>query len=231
MWGRLGSSPRSSSGDRAADVRPEMPSAEQHDVTGLLVGAFVSGVVGSVHCVGMCGPFAVACGSSVRGGAGWHLGRLATYAALGGLAGGFGSALPGPTWLPTVLSLTLIVWFAGVLAGVLPEPRFRPPGLVQIRSANRASARGGAQLLFGLANGLLPCGLVYAALGLAVSTLSLWGGAVVMFVFGLGTVPMLTAMMGASRLRPFRSLWARRVLALVVLITGLMSVASRGGWV
>jgi len=198
-------------------------------MTGLLVGAFVSGLVGSVHCVGMCGPFAVACGSSVRGGTGWHLGRLSTYAGLGALAGGFGGVLPGPTWLPTVLSLTLVVWFAGVLAGVLPEPRFRPPGLTKIRRA-QGSRSGVAQLLFGFANGLLPCGLVYAALGLAVSTLSPWGGAAVMFLFGLGTVPMLTAMMGASRLRPFRSLRARRILALGVLITGLMSVASRGGW-
>ncbi len=200
-------------------------------MSGLLVGAFVSGLVGSVHCVGMCGPFAVACGRSVPGGLGWHLGRLGTYAVLGALAGGFGHVLPGPWWVSTALSLALVVWFAGVLAGVLPEPRFRPPGLKRIQLSNAKRGKGAAALLFGLANGLLPCGLVYAALGLAVSTLSPGGGALVMLCFGLGTMPLLSVTMRASTLRPFRSLRARRVLALVVLVTGLMSVATRSGLV
>lgn len=198
-------------------------------LAGLVAGAFLSGLVGSAHCVGMCGPFAVACGTSRRESIGWHLGRGLTYAGLGGLAGAFGAALPGPRWLPTVVSLVLVVWFAGVLAGVLPEPRFRPPGLTQLARPGARGPRFGPRVLFGMATGLLPCGLVYAALGLALATLGPLSGALVMTAFWAGTVPALAALVLLSQRLGLRTLRGRRVLALVVLVTGLLSVAMRGG--
>lgn len=202
----------------------------------LAVAAFLSALVGSPHCVGMCGPFALACGQSVSESALWHAGRITTYVALGSLAGAFGSILLAPLWIATAVSALLVIWFSGVLAGIVPEPRWTPTWLG--RTATRwlaPNAQGtedpGARstYLFGLANGLLPCGLVYAALGLAVATTGVASGAFVMFAFGLGTVPTLAVLMFGGRRLAIRTLRGRRVLALLVLITGLGSIALRGG--
>ncbi len=194
---------------------------------GLLAGAFVAGLVGSPHCVGMCGPFALACSTPAGPAVLWHVGRLGTYAALGALAGGFGSALPGPTWLAAAVSAAFVVWFAAVLAGVLPEPRWTPPFLKRVAMGAAEEQGRGSRLAFGLANGLLPCGLVYAALGLAVAASSPWTGALVMLAFGLGTVPALAALTYGVRRFTSGDRRVRRVLALLVLVSGLASIAFR----
>ena len=197
--------------------------------TGLILGAFVAGLLGSPHCVGMCGPFALACAGPGRRSAAWHVGRIATYAGLGGLAGGFGAVLPGPQWLAAVLSAALIVWFSAVLAGVVPEPRWTPAVLRRAASSTLKRGGGGATLLFGLANGFLPCGLVYTALGLAVATTDPLAGALVMVAFGLGTVPLLVVLTAGARRIALKDLRVRRVLAVLVLASGLLSIAFRSG--
>ena len=127
--------------------------------------------------------------------------------ALGGLAGALGSFLLAPVWIATTVSLVLLVWFSGVLAGWIPEPRWAPEWVKRIATgwlAQSATHEGAGPedgtprasttptFLFGLANGLLPCGLVYAALGLAVASTGPLEGAAIMGAFGLGTVPSLT---------------------------------------
>ena len=56
-----------------------------------IAAAAVAGLVGSPHCIGMCGGFAILCGGKVTDTALWHAGRITSYAALGALAGTFGS--------------------------------------------------------------------------------------------------------------------------------------------
>ncbi len=196
---------------------------------GFIIAAAMAGLVGSPHCVGMCGGFALACGGRGRDAVPWHVGRLTTYAVLGAVAGGVGAILPGPGWLGAVLSGALIVWFSAALAGLVPEPKLVLPGLGRLAS-DLAVRRGvGARYLFGMANGLLPCGLVYAALAVPVASGSAAVGAMAMAAFGLGTVPALTALLvGAGRL-DLSTLRARRVMALLVLVAGLWSVAARQG--
>ena len=65
-------------------------------VSSSLIAAFVAGLLGSVHCVGMCGAFASSCARTRGGLAAWHLGRVGTYALLGALAGSVGRLLPDP---------------------------------------------------------------------------------------------------------------------------------------
>ncbi len=101
-------------------------------MTALLAGAALTGLVGSLHCIGMCGPFAVACGTTTRGSLAWHTGRLTTYGILGAIAGTVGHALPGPPWLVGTLSTVMIIWFAGTLAGWFPEPHVVVPGLARL---------------------------------------------------------------------------------------------------
>ncbi len=178
--------------------------------------------------MGMCGGFATACGGGRRGVA-WHIGRLGTYAMLGALAGSFGAVLPGPSWVAAAVSTGLLIWFAGALAGLLPEPTLRIPGLTRLATRASATDGFGPGFVLGLATGLLPCGLVYAALAIPVASGSPVAGALSMVAFGLGTVPALMALsMGARRLL-LRDLRARRVLAVGVLLLGLASVGMRQG--
>ena len=194
-----------------------------------LTAATIAGLVGSPHCVGMCGPFAMSCGGRVSHSMAWQAGKLTTYAVLGGMAGAFGASLPGPGWVAALLSGVLVVWFAAALAGLIPEPTLNIPGLQGL--ATRAARRDDlpARFAFGAATGLLPCGLVYAALGLAVASGSALTGACTMAAFGLGTAPALTAVaLGARRVTNTRP-WARKALAGAVLIAGLWMVVQRAG--
>jgi len=157
----------------------------------------------------------------------WHAGKTLSYATLGALAGWTGHSVPGPAWVATALSSILVIWFAAALAGLAPEPTVRLPGLARL--AGRAALRDDvtSRLLFGIANGLLPCGLVYAALGIAVASADARTGALAMAAFGAGTVPALSAFaLGVRRLAADRP-WTRKALALLVLVTGLWIVAQR----
>lgn len=192
-----------------------------------LVGAFMTGLVGSPHCLAMCGPFAAACGHRPVGLTAWHVGRLASYALLGAAAGAAGATVPGPPWLSAALGVVLLLWFAAALAGFVPEPRLVLPGFARAGRLLDEGRRPGAQLAFGMANGFLPCGLVYSALALPVAIGHASGGAMAMLAFGAGTVPALSV--AAAGLRRFtgRTLAGRRALAVAVLILGLWSIAAR----
>jgi len=194
-----------------------------------VTAAALAGLVGSPHCVGMCGSFALACGGRLTHTVAWHSGKTLTYAALGAIAGFAGESVPGPTWVATAVSAAMVVWFAAGLAGIVPEPTLRFPGLAGL--ATRAARRGdlASRFVFGAANGLLPCGLVYAALGVAVASGDPLTGAVAMAAFGLATVPALATFgLGVRRLADHRP-WIRRALAVVVLLAGLWVVFQRHG--
>jgi len=195
----------------------------------LIAGAGVAGLVGSIHCIGMCGSFAVACGGTARESFFWHAGRLTTYMVLGALAGAFGGAIPGPGWVAGLLSTALIVYFAAVLAGLLPEPRIGIPGVQRAASRLVSRPEAGARYLFGLVNGLLPCGLVYATLSVPVALGDPGAGAVAMLLFGLGTVPALATVTFGLRRIAVRDIRVRRLLAVGVLVAGLWSIGMRQG--
>lgn len=194
---------------------------------GLLAGAWLAGLVGSPHCVAMCGGFASGCAAPGTRATAYHLGRLSTYALLGALAGSLGWALPGPTWVLTVASGLLTAWFAASLAGLVHAPKLALPGLTQ--TAMGALRQGGpwGAYLFGAATALLPCGLVYAALGVPVALAHPGWGALAMVAFGSGTVPLLAAASVGLRRIVASRLWARRLLGLVVLLSGWWSIAMR----
>ncbi len=191
------------------------------------VGPWLSGLVGSVHCAGMCGGFATACSRRTGGLPAWHLGRVASYAGLGVFAGAVGTALPGPAWLPGLLATVLLLWFTLALAGWFPEPSLALPGLGQRGTGALSRGSLGAHLGFGLINGLLPCGLIYSALAMSLSLGSPWRGALAIAAFGLGTVPVLSISAFGLRQLVMRSLWRRRALALLVLVTGCWTIWAR----
>jgi len=201
-------------------------------VMSVLLAALLAGLVGSPHCVGMCGGFAAAC-ARPRGSPGlpgapfWHVGRLATYAGLGALAGSLGAVVPGPRWAPAALSVVLLLWFCASLAGLVPAGPARIPLLARAGAVLVRRDGAGWRFLFGVATGLLPCGMVYAALAMAVAAGSAGAGAATMVAFGAGTVPALALLTVAVRRLVLRGVWMRRLLALLVLAAGLGSVGMR----
>jgi len=204
---------------RCAALLPATP------VAGLL-GLFLLGAAGStVHCSAMCGPLVAGqvaerlsavpatrlCEAHrLRHGLllPYHAGRLTTYAALGAIAGAAGLAFVG--WLAPARHVLLLLAALFLLAAAWV--RFTPGGAggrswQWVRRLNRIRPAGA--YLFGLAMGLLPCGLLYAALVGACALATPAQGAAGMLVFGAGTTPMLAIIGIAGHTRPARQLFAR----------------------
>ncbi|MDX2283137.1 MAG: sulfite exporter TauE/SafE family protein [Bacteroidia bacterium] len=192
--------------------------------------ALILGLAGSLHCIGMCGPLALALPFRTR----WHsgkftyqLGRIVTYSLLGAVAGLFGqmTALAG---IQQGLSIGL-----GILVLVLAIGAARlESGWVRIPLVDRSLARLRKQLgallghptpesafNFGLLNGLLPCGLVYSALAGAAATGEVAQAMAFMALFGLGTAPALAAvLLGSTSLRPLMARYARPLITSVAIL-------------
>lgn len=173
--------------------------------------AFLAGLAGSFHCIGMCGGIVAAL--SMTGGAGafssrlrsqicYNLGRIVTYTLLGSLAGAIGSSLN----LLTIKSVS--AWFLiGANVFVIAVGLGSALGLSALNLASlegrgaryfaaplrRAVSAGSPLAAFplGLLLGFLPCGLVYAPLIAAAGSGSILMGAATMAALGLGTVPAL----------------------------------------
>lgn len=204
-----------------------------------LLAAFILGLTGSLHCVGMCGPLMLAAGNGGKwqSAFAYQSGRILVYVLLGGLLGalGLGMRLWNAQSTIALVSGALLIGFAllrldpGNLLQKLPAyARF------QVGLRNRVAgfiSKGGTKTRFalGCCNGLLPCGLVYLAVIGAANTGSPLTGAGFMMAFGLGTLPLLTATLYAGR-RLFR-LDAARLAALspiVMTIAGLLLIYR--GW-
>lgn len=210
-----------------------------------LVSAFLFGLLGSGHCAGMCGPLVLAAAQRHRSAAElqlhqalYHLGKALAYAALGaavgalaGLAGDGLAAVAqgGQRTLSVVLGLALVVLGVALLLGKrLPEGGGWALRLPVFGAAFRALVRERslpASVGLGFLNGLLPCGLVYAALGLAATEGSALGGALTMAAFGLGTAPalVLVGTLGFAARPAWRSRMQRAAGVLLVL-AGLPTV-------
>ncbi|MCC5849864.1 MAG: sulfite exporter TauE/SafE family protein [Verrucomicrobia bacterium] len=176
--------------------------------------AFVLGLGGSLHCLGMCGPLALALpagreASRLRRAMArlvYNLGRTVTYAIMGLFAGSLGHILHlggVQRWVSIVLGVLLI---STLLFSSEHMPRwvfntfYRPVQRGLGKLLKREGMGGFFQI--GLLNGLLPCGLVYAALAMASVQQGPLQGAGFMALFGLGTVPMMFAIsMGGLTLR------------------------------
>ena len=171
----------------------------------VLWGGFVLGLAGSLHCAGMCGPIALAL--PMRGAAGWnHLrknlayqgGRILAYTLLGALFGliGHGFVMGGlHQWVS--LSLGALLMLSVFLPRLWKKPMAGGKwlGWLKAKLALGLGPQGKLPLLVvGMLNGLLPCGLVYVALGGALATGDALTSAGFMALFGLGTSPLMASL-------------------------------------
>ncbi|TXD97996.1 sulfite exporter TauE/SafE family protein [Psychrobacter frigidicola] len=183
--------------------------------TALLVAALLMGFFGSPHCLGMCGGLVAAFGLSMkdvspakRRGliATYHLGRLLSYASLGLVAGLIGTTVLAPVMvgnnIPRILLGLVLVFVGMTMLGAPFLTKLERLGmrfwqaLAPLRKKVFPLTTFPRALTAGLLWGFLPCGLVYGALLIAVVGHDPLTGAVLMFAFGLGTVPMLVATHG-----------------------------------
>jgi sulfite exporter TauE/SafE len=208
---------------------------------------FLGGLLGSAHCVGMCGGFAIGIGigsrgvgSNLRRQLAYTAGRIFTYSVFGIAAGYAGYWIAGRArlWInvQAVLSVTagVVLVAHGLLAlGVLPRrywPKIAGGGSVCLAGTFvgpfLASARLSHVLVAGVLTGFLPCGLVYGYLGLASSSASIWQGLLTMSLFGAGTGPlMIAAGAGGSLLSLATRQNLLRISAICVALTGMISIA------
>jgi uncharacterized protein len=172
--------------------------------------ALLLGLVGSLHCAGMCGPLTLALPQAGRsflvfgaGRAAYNLGRLSAYGLLGLLFGLLGrtAALAGwQRWVSLAAGLAILLALAPGWRRGLGWPALRGVALVKRGLSALLQQRAiSALYLLGLLNGFLPCGLVYVACAGAVALGSVVAGVSYMLVFGAGTVPLMLGIGLAGR--------------------------------
>lgn len=209
-----------------------------------LSAAFVLGVMGAGHCLGMCGGIAAALGFANQGAGrvrrllvllGYNLGRISSYALMGLIVAAVFGGVDKLTPLPVLRALSglLLIGMGLYLAGwwkVLTKlealgsrlwRHIAPFGqrLMPVETPFKA-------VLLGVVWGWLPCGLVYSVLALAASQPNPVEGALVMAAFGLGTLPAVVGGSLASEFikRVAGNRWVSGLFGLAFIVYGLLTL-------
>lgn len=173
----------------------------------MLVSAFILGLVGSLHCVGMCGPIAfmlpVSRTNSLKKISQisiYHFGRLLSYSIIGLI---FGIVGKGLYIFGLQQQLSIVIGVLMILIVLVPyqtfnKYNFSKPIYKLISKVKNALGKELQKktpdtfLTIGFLNGFLPCGLVYMAVFAAIASGSALQGSIYMLIFGLGTIPLMT---------------------------------------
>ncbi|MCZ2126479.1 MAG: sulfite exporter TauE/SafE family protein [Anaerolineales bacterium] len=204
----------------------------------MLLAPFLIGFLGSFgHCVGMCGGIVILLDRQTlfQNKLSWilvHAGRITTYSLLGAIFGVFGQTLWSFHNLQAIISIlfALIAFYmAAAFIGLTPSPELLLSGWSGrwgklMRGYKSASPL--SPYLIGLLWGLLPCGLILAALVTAIAAKSAWLGALNMFVFGIATVPSLFLVKWLAG-KSLSRLWSRGLASLTLMVFGFQ-FAMRG---
>ena len=177
--------------------------------------AFIMGIVGNFHCLGMCGPIALAVpikrdstATKILSIFLYNGGRIMIYSFFGILFGMFGRGifLAGfqqvlSIILGSVIVLGVLFPYIGMKFNMLKSPIFMQVGKLK-NAFHRQFKKTGYRSIFtiGMLNGLLPCGLVFMALAGAIASGTWQSGMIYMMLFGIGTLPVMVALpyFGAS---------------------------------
>ncbi len=202
--------------------------------------ALVFGLMGSFHCIGMCGPIAfmlpVDRNSTLKKNLQiglYHLGRILSYSIIGLLFGflGKGFYLFGFQQQLSIIIGLLMILIAFIPYRTVAKYNFSKP-LFHIISKVKSGLGKALKkktpdtfLTIGFLNGFLPCGLVYMAVFGALSTGNSWQGALYMAIFGLGTIPLMTtAIYLGNFLKGKVRSYITRTIPYVVALMGLLFV-------
>ena len=173
----------------------------------MLVSAFILGLLGSFHCVGMCGPIAFMLPvdrsntvKKITQIAIYHFGRLLAYSIIGLIFGLIGKSL---YIFGFQQQLSIIIGVLMILVVLIPQQTFNKYNfskpiyrlISKVKTALGSAMKRKTMdtfLTIGFLNGFLPCGLVYMALFAAIAGGNAINGSLYMAVFGLGTIPLMT---------------------------------------
>ncbi|MBW3519471.1 sulfite exporter TauE/SafE family protein [Flavobacterium sp. NKUCC04_CG] len=173
-----------------------------------MISALIFGLLSSLHCIGMCGPIAVMLPVSKNNSAQrvlqictYHLGRITAYASLGLVFGIFGKGLflAGLQQQVSIIVGVLMIVYVLIPQQKLGKFNFLMPFYRLVSKLKSAlgkqfkSKSKGSLYLIGFFNGFLPCGMVYVALFGALATQSVGLGTLYMALFGVGTIPLMSA--------------------------------------
>lgn len=203
------------------------------------ISALVIGLMGSFHCIGMCGPIAIALplktnswpariGSTLV----YNIGRTITYGILGFIFGliGKGISLGGfQQWVSIILGIIMVlsVFFPVIFRKVnLEKSTYQLVSKMKGRFGAMFSIRSYSSLFtIGILNGFLPCGLVYIAMAGAIVSGEILDGIIYMMVFGLGTIPMMMAVsiLGNVISAKFRNK-IRKVVPMFIVMIGILFI-------
>ncbi len=206
----------------------------------MLYTALLFGLISSLHCIGMCGPIAMMLPVSRTNPAKkalqillYHAGRLTSYALLGLLFGLLGRGL----YVAGIQqNISIVVGVLMISIAVVPEKVFarynfsRPIYTIisKVKSGlGQQFKRKSPDALFtiGLFNGLLPCGLVYAALFGAIAMENVSLSMLYMILYGVGTIPLMSAVVYVSNFLsfPYRSK-LQKIVPIMTVVIGLLFV-------
>lgn len=198
--------------------------------------AFLMGLLGSLHCAVMCGPLMLSLPIEKRSiwSAGFNLllyqtGRILIYTLMGGLAGWLGSTfsiIANQKLLSIILGLLLISFkllqFSSNYSKRLSSFQFK---LISPISKLMGKLFGFPlwEFFAGILNGIIPCGMVYLALATAVNSASTINGLQFMFLFGLGTLPLLMIIsLGGVYLRKYIRFDTRKLIPWFMFFMGIL---------
>lgn len=206
----------------------------------MLYSAFIFGLISSFHCVGMCGPIAMMLpvdrsneAKKITQIITYHIGKLTAYGTLGLIFGLLGRSF----YLAGMQQqLSIIVGILMILVAIIPERIFAKYNFSKpvYKVITKVKSSLGQQFknksyksLFtiGLLNGFLPCGMVYVALFGAIAMQNVSLGIAYMILFGIGTIPMMVAVVYASGLISFSFRGTiQKAIPLVAVIIGMLFI-------
>jgi sulfite exporter TauE/SafE len=218
-------------------------------MTGMLLASFMVGFLGSMHCIGMCGGLVTTLSMARQtvwwtGLSAYQAGRISTYVLLGLLTGLAGTILTKMAWIDlaqnvlAVLAGVMMVAFGVHLAGWMADPfqkiltRFSLlTGLSKWIQTASTSKQPVSWYMVGLFNGLLPCGLVYAALAMALASGEVPQAGLTMLAFGLGTVPaMMFVPVLMRKITPRTRGNILRIAGIILILLGLLTIVRGADW-
>ncbi|WP_396157058.1 sulfite exporter TauE/SafE family protein [Flavobacterium sp.] len=206
----------------------------------MLYTALLFGLISSLHCIGMCGPIAIMLPVSRNNPAKkviqimlYHLGRLTSYASLGFLFGllGKGFYMAGIQQQISIVVGLLMITIAIIPERVFAKYNFSRPvytviSRVKTNLGNQFKRKSpDALFTIGLLNGLLPCGLVYAALFGAIAMQNVSLSVFYMLLYGIGTIPLMSVVVYVANFLsiPFRNK-LQKAIPVVTVVIGILFV-------
>lgn len=206
----------------------------------MLLSAFILGLLGSLHCVGMCGPIALMLPLGDSKGLkkfvlinSYHLGRMISYGLIGFVLGslGKGVSLFGYQQQLSIATGVLIILFA-LFPALSKTSVFKAQWIYKPISAVKSALgqslkknKADTLLTIGFLNGFLPCGLVYMAMMGAMGNGSASMGALYMVFFGLGTAPLMTTLIYSTTLIKKALLQKiKKLIPIFVILLGLLFI-------